>query len=392
MNIHEYQAKTLLKQYGIPVPKGFVAGTLEEVEKAGWSIETDKAVVKAQIHARGRGKAGGVKMVSNLADLKTEAAHLLGKTLVTHQTGPEGRVVKKLLIEESCEIWKEYYIAITLDPEAARVMIIASEQDDAHIKSFAAENPDRIHKEIIDPVTGLAEFQAHRICHGIQIPPEQLRDTVDLMKNLYRCFIEQDGSMAEINPLVISKSGEVQALDAKLSFDDNALFRQPHLRKYLDLNEEEEKEVEAASHGLAYASLEGNIGCMVNGAGLAMATMDIIKHYGGHPGNFLDIGSGATEETVKAAFKILMSDSKVSGILVNIFGGIIKCDVIAKGLLNAVKDIELQVPIVLRLEGTNVEEGLKILKSSNLEIVTVANMSEGAQKIVELVEGKRGAA
>ncbi|SFH82617.1 succinyl-CoA synthetase beta subunit [Tindallia magadiensis] len=391
MNIHEYQAKSILKKYNIAVPQGFAVHTAEEAEEAGWNIQTDIAVVKAQIHAGGRGKAGGVKVVKSLNEVKKEAEALLGKKLVTHQTGPEGREVKTLLIEEGCDILKEYYVAVTLDREASRVMIIASEEGGTDIEAVAAETPERIHREVIDPAIGLADFQARRLCDDIKIPSELIPEALSILKNLYRCFVEEDCSMAEINPLVTTENGGMMALDAKLSFDENALFRQPHLMSFRDQNEEDEKETKAAAHDLSYISLDGNIGCMVNGAGLAMATMDIIKYYGGDPANFLDVGGSATEEKVTEAFKIILSDTKVEGIFVNIFGGIMRCDIIAEGVLNAVKEINLQVPLVIRLEGTNVKEGRKLLEASTLSIHTVMNMDEGAKKIVELVKDKGGA-
>ncbi|MBM7615411.1 ADP-forming succinate--CoA ligase subunit beta [Alkaliphilus hydrothermalis] len=386
MNIHEYQAKELLSKYGVAVPKGKVIVNAEEATSAAWSIETEVAVVKAQIHAGGRGKAGGVKIAKSIDEVSGYAKELLGKTLVTHQTGPEGKEVKTLLIEEGCRIHKEYYLALTLDRETSRVTLVASEEGGMDIEEVAESQPEKIFKEAIDPLIGLSEFQARRICFSINIPTDLINDTVKLMINFYQCFMENDCALAEINPLVVTEDGRVMALDAKLNFDDNGLYRNQHILKYRDLNEEDEKEIEASKHGLAYISLDGSIGCMVNGAGLAMATMDIIKSYGGDPANFLDVGGGASEEKVTNAFQIILSDSRVKGIFVNIFGGIMKCDVIARGIVNAAIKTNLNVPVVVRFEGTNVEMGRKILENSNLNIVTAGDMGEGAKKIVELIK------
>lgn len=384
MNIHEYQAKEILKEYSIPVPKGEVIKNVEDAESAAWRIESDTVVVKAQIHAGGRGKAGGVKIGESIDDVIKYSKELLGKKLVTHQTGPEGKEINAILIEEGCNIDKEYYIGFALDREKGRISIIASEEGGMDIEEVAKNSPDKIFKEIVDPLIGLSDFQARRICLDINIKPSLINETIKIMKNLYKCFTEKDCVLAEINPLVITKEKSIIALDAKFSFDSNALYRNKDILKYRDLSEEDEKEIEASKYDLSYISLDGNIGCMVNGAGLAMATMDIIKNYGGEPANFLDVGGAATEEKVTHAFKIILSDKKVKGIFVNIFGGIVKCDVIAKGIVNAAKQINIHVPVVVRLQGTNVDLGKEILDNSGLNIVSADTMEDGAKKIVEL--------
>jgi succinyl-CoA synthetase beta subunit len=385
MNIHEYQGKEILRKYGVSIPNGRVAFTVDEAVEAAKELGSEVVVVKAQIHAGGRGKAGGVKVAKNLDEVRTYAEEILGKTLVTHQTGPEGKEVKRLLIEEGCDIKKEYYIGLVLDRATSRVVLMASEEGGTEIEEVAAKTPEKIFKEYIDPVVGLTGFQARRIAFNINIPKELVNKAVKFMTGLYTAFIEKDCSIAEINPLVVTGDGNVMALDAKLNFDSNALFRHKDILEYRDLDEEDPKEIEASKYDLSYISLDGNIGCMVNGAGLAMATMDIIKHYGGDPANFLDVGGGATAEKVTEAFKIILSDEKVKGIFVNIFGGIMKCDVIAEGVVEAANQLGLQVPLVVRLEGTNVELGKKILKDSGLNITPADSMADGAQKIVELV-------
>ncbi len=390
MNIHEYQAKEILRNYEIPVPRGEVIHRTEDAEKAAWKIESDIAVVKAQIHAGGRGKAGGVKIAKSIEEVVAHSKELLGKRLVTHQTSLEGREIKALLIEEGCDIDKEYYVGLTLDRVTSRVAIIASQEGGSDIEEVSLKSPHKIFREIIDPLIGLSDFQARRLCININMPEVFINDLIKILKSLYRCFIEKDCILAEINPLVITKDGKVVALDAKLNFDDNSLYRNEDVLEYRDLNEEDKREIEASKHDLSYISLEGSIGCLVNGAGLAMATMDIIKTYGGEPANFLDVGGGASEGKVTNAFKIILSDNRVRGIFVNIFGGILKCDVIARGIVNAAKEAGLNIPLVVRLEGTNVELGKEILNNSNLDIVTVTTMDEGARKIVELtnMEGK----
>ena len=382
MNIHEYQGKAVLRSYGVSVPNGKVAFTVEEAAK---ELGTNVCVVKAQIHAGGRGKAGGVKVAKNLDEVRTYAESILGTTLVTHQTGPEGKEVKRLLIEEGCDIKKEYYVGLVLDRATSQVVLMASEEGGTEIEEVAEKTPEKIFKEYIDPAVGLQGFQARRIAFNINIPKELVGQAVKFMMGLYRAFIEKDCSIAEINPLVTTGDGKVMALDAKLNFDSNALYRHKDILELRDLDEEDAKEIEASKYDLNYIPLDGNIGCMVNGAGLAMATMDIIKHYHGDPANFLDVGGGATAEKVTEAFKIILSDKNVKGIFVNIFGGIMKCDVIAEGVIEATKQVGLELPLVVRLEGTNVELGKKILNESGLNIVAAESMADGAQKIVSLV-------
>ncbi|MFD3260910.1 ADP-forming succinate--CoA ligase subunit beta [Paenibacillus lentus] len=385
MNIHEYQGKEVLKQYGVAVPKGQVAFTVDEAVKAAEELGSQVVVVKAQIHAGGRGKAGGVKVAKNLDEVRAYAGEILGKVLVTHQTGPEGKEVKRLLIEQGCDIKKEYYVGVVVDRATGRVVLMASEEGGTEIEEVAAATPEKIFKEIVDPAIGLQPFQARRLAYAINIPNELVNKAAQFMLALYEAFVDKDCSIAEINPLVVTGDGQVMALDAKLNFDSNALFRQKDILALRDLEEEDEKEIEASKYDLSYIALDGNIGCMVNGAGLAMATMDIIKYYGGDPANFLDVGGGATAEKVTEAFKIILSDAKVKGIFVNIFGGIMKCDVIASGIVEAAKQVGLDRPLVVRLEGTNVELGKNILASSGLAIVSADSMADGAQKIVELV-------
>ncbi|SDE70162.1 succinyl-CoA synthetase (ADP-forming) beta subunit [Fontibacillus panacisegetis] len=385
MNIHEYQGKEVLKQYGVNVPKGQVAFTVEEAVEAAVALGSPVVVVKAQIHAGGRGKAGGVKVAKSLDEVRTYASEILGKVLVTHQTGPEGKEVKRLLIEQGCDIKKEYYVGVVVDRATGRVVMMASEEGGTEIEEVAAATPEKIFKEIIDPAVGLQPYQARRLAYAISIPNELVNKTVQFMTALYTAFVDKDCSIAEINPLVVTGDGDVMALDAKLNFDSNAIFRHKEIAALRDLEEEDEKEIEASKFDLSYIALDGNIGCMVNGAGLAMATMDIIKYYGGDPANFLDVGGGATAEKVTEAFKIILSDAKVKGIFVNIFGGIMKCDVIASGIVEAAKQVELDRPLVVRLEGTNVELGKSILTDSGLAIVSADSMADGAKKIVALV-------
>ncbi|MEK3670784.1 MULTISPECIES: ADP-forming succinate--CoA ligase subunit beta [unclassified Paenibacillus] len=385
MNIHEYQGKEVLKKYGVAVPNGKVAYTVEEAVEAAAALSTPVVVVKAQIHAGGRGKAGGVKVAKNSDEVRAYAAEILGKTLVTHQTGPEGKVVKRLLIEEGCQIVKEYYIGLVVDRGSGRVVMMASEEGGTEIEEVAATHPEKIFKEIIDPAVGLQTFQARKLAYSIAIPSELVNKAVKFMQALYLAFVDKDCSIAEINPLVVTADGNVMALDAKLNFDSNALFRHKDILELRDLDEEDAKEIEASRYDLSYIALDGNIGCMVNGAGLAMATMDIIKYYGGEPANFLDVGGGATTEKVTEAFKIILSDDKVSGIFVNIFGGIMRCDVIATGVVEAARQLGLTKPLVVRLEGTNVALGKEILAGSGLNIVAADSMADGARKIVALV-------
>jgi succinyl-CoA synthetase beta subunit len=388
MNIHEYQGKEVLRKYGVTVPNGKVAFSVEEVVCAAKKLGSQVCVVKAQIHAGGRGKAGGVKVAKNINEVESYAKEILGKTLITHQTGPEGKVVKRLLIEEGCDIKKEYYIGLVLDRVTSRVVLMASEEGGTEIEEVAAKTPEKIFKEIIDPAIGLASFQARRIAFNINIPKELINQAVNFMMGLYNAFIEKDCSIAEINPLVITGDGKVMALDAKLNFDDSALSRHPDILEYRDLDEEDEKENRASKYDLNYVTLDGSIGCMVNGAGLAMATLDIIHYYGGEPANFLDVGGSTTVDKVSEAFKIILSDEKVQGIFVNIFGGIVKCDFIAQGVVEAAKQVGLTVPLVVRLEGTNVEIGKEILRNSGIEIVVADSMADGAEKIVSLVKDR----
>lgn len=386
MNIHEYQGKAILRDYGVSVPEGSVAFTVDEAVQAAEKLNSSVTVVKAQIHAGGRGKAGGVKIAKNPDEVREFADEILGMTLITPQTGPSGKEVKRLLIEEGCDIDQEYYIGLVLDSSTSRVVMMASSEGGTEIEEVAAQTPEKIFKEVIDPGIGLAGYQARRLAFKLNIPDELIGKTVNFMMGLYQAFVEKDCSIAEINPLVTTKGGNVLALDAKLNFDDNALYRHQDIVDLRDFNEEDEKEIEASKNDLSYISLDGNIGCMVNGAGLAMATMDIIKHYGGEPANFLDVGGSATTEKVKEAFKIILSDENVKGIFINIFGGIMKCDVIAQGVVEATKQVGLEIPLVVRLEGTNVDLGKNILKESGLNITSADSMGDGAKKIVSLIE------
>lgn len=381
MNIHEFQAKEVLKRYGVTVPRGKVATTPEQVEAIAREFGA-VCVVKAQIHAGGRGKAGGVKVCKSPEEAREFARGLLGKTLVTHQTGPAGRQVRRVLVEEGCAIARELYLGMVIDRARGWPTLMASAEGGVEIEEVAARTPEKILREPIDPAVGIQAFQGRKIAFGIGIPKESVNKAVSFINALYQAFVQCDASLAEINPLVLTKSGDILALDAKISFDDNGLFRHADIRDLRDITEEDPKETEAAKHDLSYISLDGNIGCMVNGAGLAMSTMDIIKQSGGEPANFLDVGGGATAEKVTAAFKILLSDANVKAVLVNIFGGIMKCDVIADGIVQAARDIHLQVPLVVRLEGTNVELGKKILSESKLNILSASDMADAAQKVV----------
>ncbi len=385
MNIHEYQGKEIFRSMGVAVPEGRVAFSAEEAVEKAKELDTDVYVVKAQIHAGGRGKAGGVKIAKSLSEVETYANELLGKVLVTHQTGPEGKEVKRLYIEEGADIQKEYYVGFVIDRATDRVTLMASEEGGTEIEEVAAQSPEKIFKETIDPVVGLSPYQARRIAFNINIPKESINKAVKFLISLYNVFIEKDCSIVEINPLVLTGEGEVLALDSKINFDDNALFRHKDVVELRDLDEEDPKEIEASKYELSYIALDGNIGCMVNGAGLAMATMDTINHFNGTPANFLDVGGGATKEKVTEAFKIILGDDNVKGIFVNIFGGIMRCDIIAEGIVAAVKEVELTLPLVVRLEGTNVDQGKKILKESGLAIEPASTMAKGAQKIVKLV-------
>ena len=382
MKIHEYQAKELLRKYGVATPRGIACFSVPEALDAGRRLGGAVWVVKAQIHAGGRGKGGGVKVVKTAEDLQAQATRMLGMRLITHQTGPEGRIVKRLLIEEGANIQKELYIGMVVDRGSQRVVLMASSEGGMDIEEVAARTPDRIHRVQIDPGTGLTAEQAAEVSRKIGIPEASLPQAVDLLRELYRAFDDTDASLAEINPLILTGEGKVVALDAKMTFDDNALYRRPEIVALRDLDEEDPAEIEASKFGLSYISLDGNIGCLVNGAGLAMATMDIIKLYGGAPANFLDVGGGATTEKVTEAFKLMLANPKVKAILVNIFGGIMRCDVVAQGVVDAARQVKLGVPLVVRLEGTNVDLGKKILAESGLPIISAANMADAAQKVV----------
>ena len=386
MNIHEYQAKGLLAQYGVAVPKGGVAYTVDESEKVAADLGGPVWVVKAQIHAGGRGKGGGVKVVKSLAEVKDAAAKMLGMMLVTHQTGPAGKEVKRIYIEDGCEIARELYLGLLVDRDSSRLTFMASTEGGMDIEEVAAKTPEKILMVPIDPAAGLQSHHAREIAYGLGLEGDQVKSAVKLIFGLYRAFNETDASLLEINPLVVSAAGEVIALDAKMNFDDSALYRHKDVVKLRDEDEEDPAEIEAQKHDLNYIKLDGSIGCMVNGAGLAMATMDIIKLHGGSPANFLDVGGGATRDRVTEAFKLILSDPNVEGILVNIFGGIMRCDVIADGVVAAAKEVSLHVPLVVRLEGTNVEQGNKIIADSGLPIVTADDLGDAAAKIVLAVK------
>ncbi|MEO7672494.1 MAG: ADP-forming succinate--CoA ligase subunit beta [Pyrinomonadaceae bacterium] len=382
MKIHEYQGKALLREYGVPVPRGIVARTPEEAEAAAKELGTDVVVVKAQIHAGGRGKGGGVKLAKSPAEAKEIASQILGMTLVTHQTGPEGREVKTLLIEEGLPIDKEFYLGITLDRVTGRNVFMASSAGGMDIEKVAEETPELILKETIDPSVGLRGFQARKLAFGLGIPNELINQATKFMHSLYDAYEKMDASLVEINPFLLTKDNRLIALDAKVTFDDNAMFRHKDYIELRDLSEEEPLEIEASKYDLNYIKLDGNIGCMVNGAGLAMATMDIIKLAGGEPANFLDVGGGASQERVEQAFKILLADENVKAVLINIFGGIVRCDMVANGVVAAAKNLGVSIPIVARLEGTNVEEGRRVLAESGINIQTANGMKDAADKVV----------
>ena len=389
MNIHEYQAKELLDLFGVANSPGGVASTPEEAEKIAASLNTQDLVIKAQVHAGGRGKGtfkngfkGGVHLCKTPAEIRETAAKMLGETLVTHQTGEDGRVVRKVLVAKSVEIQKELYFAILIDRAISAPVIVASTEGGVDIEAVAEHTPEKIFHLPVDPLIGLQPYEARKLAKMLGIPTALLKNAATLFENLYKLFIDRDCSMVEVNPLVITKDNQVLALDAKFNFDDNALFRHPDVQSYRDIEEEDPREVEASKHSLSYIGLDGNIACLVNGAGLAMATMDIIKHNGGEPANFLDVGGGASEQQVTEAFKILVADSRVKAILVNIFGGIMKCDVIAQGIINAVKAVNLPVPLVVRLEGTNVDAGRKLLSESGLKLTAATDIADAAKKVV----------
>ncbi len=395
MNIHEYQAKQIFRRYGIPVPAGEPAFTPEEAEKAAQKLGTPKVVVKSQIHAGGRGKGTiktapdvrGVKVVSSPEEAKAHAKALLGNVLVTKQTGPEGREVKRVYVEAASDIAKELYLAVLLDRDTSRVTFVASTEGGMDIEEVAEKQPEKIHKLAVDPVTGFSPFHGRKLAYALGFNSDQVKQAVGLFQKLYEAFVGTDASMIEVNPFIITKAGDLMALDGKISFDDNALYRHPELAELRDVGEEDPKERVAKDANLSYVALNGTIGCLVNGAGLAMATMDIIKHCGGEPANFLDVGGGATAEQVTQAFKIILADPNVKAILINIFGGIAKCDVIAEGVITAAKEVGLHLPLVVRLEGTNVEQGKKILKESGLAIQPADDMLDAAKKAVAAAGG-----
>ncbi len=389
MKIHEYQAKAILARYGVTTPRGEVAYTKEEAREAAQRLKSNIVVVKAQIHAGGRGKGGGVKLARSGDEAEDIAGHILGMTLVTPQTGPAGRIVKRVLIEEGLDIKRELYLGLLVDRASGLPVFMASAAGGMEIEEVAKENPEAILREPIQPVVGLQPYQARKIAFGLGLPGDVATHATPFFQALYRAFIDTDASLLEINPCVLTGDGKLVALDAKMTFDDNALFRHPSLRELRDIDEEDPLEVEASKYGLNYIKLDGSVACMVNGAGLAMATMDIIKYAGGSPANFLDVGGGASSEQVKNAFRILMSDPSVRAVFINIFGGILRCDVLATGVVAAAKDLQLKVPVVVRMEGTNVELGQKILRDSGLNFTIANGMKDGAQKVVALAGGAR---
>jgi succinyl-CoA synthetase beta subunit len=388
MKIHEYQAKEVLRKFGVPTPRGLPCFSVDEAAEAARKLGGAVWVVKAQIHAGGRGKGGGVKLARSIEEVREHASSILGMQLKTHQTGPEGQKVRRLLVEEGADIRKELYVGMVVDRGSQRAVLMASSEGGMDIEEVAEKTPDKIHKVAIDPSTGLADRDADEIARKIGVPDSAVAQARELLKGLYQAFDQMDGSLAEINPLIVTGGEKVMALDAKMTFDDNALFRHPEIVALRDLDEEDPAEIEASKFDLSYIQLDGNIGCLVNGAGLAMATMDIIKLYGGSPANFLDVGGGASAEKVTEAFKIMLKNPKLKAILVNIFGGIMKCDVIAQGVVTAARQVSLKVPLVVRLEGTNVELGKKILAESGLPIISAANMADAAEKVVKAAGGK----
>ncbi len=388
MNIHEYQGKALLREFGVAVPRGVAVFSVDEAAQAAQTLGGPVWVVKAQIHAGGRGKAGGVKVVKSVDDVKNEAGRILGSTLVTHQTGPHGKKVQRLYVEEGSAIDREFYLSAVLDRETSRVSFVVSTEGGVEIEEVAKNHPQKIVTFSIDPATGFMPHHGRRAAKALKLTNDLAKQAESLLAKLYTAFVAKDMSLLEVNPLVVTKDDKLICLDAKIGFDDNALYRHPDVVKLRDLTEEDDKEIEASKYDLNYIALDGSIGCMVNGAGLAMATMDIIKLYGAAPANFLDVGGGATKEKVAAAFKIITSDPSVKGILVNIFGGIMKCDIIAEGVVAAVKEVGLKVPLVVRLEGTNVERGKEIIAQSGLNVISADDLDDAAQKIVKAVGGK----
>jgi len=386
MNIHEYQAKELLKKFGVPISKGVVAFSVEEVLEKAKLLKINKYVLKAQIHAGGRGKAGGIKILDNLDDLKKESSNLFGKFLKTHQTGPKGKEIKRLYIEEATEIDKEFYLSCLVDRASSKIAFISSAQGGMDIEEVALKNPNNVITYKLDYKDKISDEEAEKVISIFNLKNSTKNQTRKIVQSIYQAFIKTDASLIEINPLVITKKGNVLCLDAKINFDDNGLYKHPEILKLRDLNEEEPAEIEASKYNLSYIKLNGKIGCMVNGAGLAMATMDIIKLNGEEPANFLDVGGGASKEKVAAAFKIILSDKAVKGILINIFGGIMRCDVLARGVVDAAKEIKISVPLVVRLAGTNFQEGKKILNNSSLKIISANNLGDAAKKIVEAIK------
>ena len=386
MNIHEHQAKQILKQFGAVVPEGVYGFTIEELLEKCKSLKTDKYVLKAQIHAGGRGKAGGVKILDSLNDLEKSAKELLGKKLVTHQTGPEGREVKRLYVEVSSNIEKEFYLSCLVDRASSKIAFISSNQGGMDIEEVAIESPDKISTNKVELTDEISDEECQKIIKIFNLEGNTKIEAISLIKSIYKMFIKTDANMVEINPLILTKEKKIICLDAKVNFDSNALFRHPEILELRDLNEEDPAEIEASKHELAYIKLDGSIGCMVNGAGLAMATMDIIKLYGEEPANFLDVGGGASKEKVSAAFKIILSDKNVKGILINIFGGIMRCDVLAQGVVDAAKEMNINVPLVVRLAGTNFKEGKEILDNSGLKLISAENLDDAAKKIVEAIK------
>jgi len=386
MNIHEHQAKEILKNYGAKVPNGVFASDVKDLLKKAKTLETQKYVLKAQIHSGGRGKAGGIKLVNNLEELEKEAKNLIGKTLVTHQTGSNGRRVQRLYVEEASSINKEFYLSCLVDRESSKIAFISSDQGGMDIEEVAKNNPDKILTTKVEFKNQISDEDCEKIIKVFNLDQKVNEEAKKLIKIVYKLFIEKDASLVEINPLILTKDDKIVCLDAKMKFDDNALYKHPEIIDLRDLNEEEETEIEASKHDLAYIKLDGKIGCMVNGAGLAMATMDIIKLYGEEPANFLDVGGGASKEKVSAAFKIILSDKNVKGILINIFGGIMRCDVLAKGLVEAAREIRINVPLVIRLAGTNYIEGKKILDNSGLKIISASDLGDAAKKVVKAIK------
>ena len=386
MNIHEHQAKELLRKYGVPVPKGAFGLSVKEIIDNAKKINTEKLILKAQIHAGGRGKAGGVKIVNNLNELEKQANNLLGKNLITHQTGPSGKEVKRLYVEETSEIQKEFYLSCLIDRSSSKIAFISSDQGGMDIEEVARENPEKIITTKIDLKDNISDKDCEKILNIFKLNENIKKDGIKLIQSIYKMFVSTDASMVEINPLILTKDNKIICLDAKIKFDDNALFRHPDILELRDLNEEDPTEVEASKYDLSYIKLDGSIGCMVNGAGLAMATMDIIKIYGEEPANFLDVGGGASKEKVSAAFKIILSDKNVKGILINIFGGIMRCDVIAQGVVDAAKETNINVPLVVRLAGTNFIKGKEILDNSGLKIISASDLNDAAQKIVNEIK------